>query len=67
MKHRMNAAIPAAENALPQLARRSQRDASPVRIVYWPVSGHGLSKASPSISPVAVVKLTNEPQSRHLL
>jgi hypothetical protein len=51
----------------PQLARCSQRDASRLRIVYWSLSGHSPSKASPRISPVAVVKLTNEPQVTQVL
>src|SRR6266576_6901955 len=55
---------PAAENALPQLARRSQRDASRLRIVYWSLARHSPAKASPCTSPVAVVKLTDEPQFR---
>jgi hypothetical protein len=37
-------------------------EASRLRIVYWSFSGHSPPKASPRISPVAVVKLTNAPQ-----
>jgi hypothetical protein len=43
------------------------RDASRLRIVYWSLSRHSPSKASPCISLVAVVKLTDEPQFRQLL
>jgi hypothetical protein len=43
------------------------RDASRRRIAYWSLSGHSPSKASPRISPVAGVKLTNEPQVTQVL
>ena len=45
----------------------TQRDAFRLRIAYWSLSGHSPSKASHRISPVAVVKLTDEPQFRQLL